>query len=159
MKKYPDGALSNYLFGLDIGDKFRIKGPFPKVGYRPNMAKRIGMVAGGTGITPMLQILEKALPDRDDQTEFSLIYCNQTPEDILLRDRLDDLAERYHKSAQHNTSSLLPLPPPLICTLSLIGCITCLPACLSAVSAYSTSLRTWAPGRSGIRGLDMCPWT
>ena len=34
-----------------------IKGPFPKLKYVPNMKKCIGMMCGGTGITPMLQVL------------------------------------------------------------------------------------------------------
>lgn len=34
-----------------------IKGPFPKLKYVPNMKKCIGMMCGGTGITPMLQVM------------------------------------------------------------------------------------------------------
>ena len=33
-----------------------IKGPFPKLPYTANMKKEIGMMCGGTGITPMLQV-------------------------------------------------------------------------------------------------------
>uniref|UniRef100_A0A7S2SKK2 NADH-cytochrome b5 reductase n=1 Tax=Rhizochromulina marina TaxID=1034831 RepID=A0A7S2SKK2_9STRA len=97
VKRYPDGMMSSHFFGLNVGDKIQVKGPFPKIKYERNMAKRVGMVAGGTGITPMLQVLEHALADSEDNTEFSLIYCNISPEDILLKDRLDDLAERYHR--------------------------------------------------------------
>mmetsp|Transcript_71369 Transcript_71369/g.201298 ORF Transcript_71369/g.201298 Transcript_71369/m.201298 type:complete len:304 (-) Transcript_71369:3750-4661(-) len=96
VKKYPEGSMSTYLFKLDIGDKIKVMGPFPKLTYTPNMVKRVGMIAGGTGITPMLQVLEAALPLKDDDTEFSLVYANISPEDILLKDRLDDLADRYH---------------------------------------------------------------
>lgn len=32
-----------------------VQGPIIKVKYEPNMKEAIGMVAGGTGITPMLQ--------------------------------------------------------------------------------------------------------
>mmetsp|Transcript_71370 Transcript_71370/g.201308 ORF Transcript_71370/g.201308 Transcript_71370/m.201308 type:complete len:279 (-) Transcript_71370:3469-4305(-) len=71
VKKYPEGSMSTYLFKLDIGDKIKVMGPFPKV-------------------------LEAALPLKDDDTEFSLVYANISPEDILLKDRLDDLADRYH---------------------------------------------------------------
>lgn len=34
----------------------QMKGPIPKYPYQPNIKKHIGMVAGGTGITPMLQV-------------------------------------------------------------------------------------------------------
>ncbi len=33
-----------------------MKGPFSKLKYTANMKKSIGMLAGGTGITPMLQV-------------------------------------------------------------------------------------------------------
>jgi predicted ferric reductase len=39
-----------------VGDKVEVKGPFPKIAYTANMKKKIGMIAGGTGITPMLQV-------------------------------------------------------------------------------------------------------
>ena len=44
----------------------------------------VGMLAGGTGITPMYQIVQEALRDTSDKTKFSLIFANQTLEDILL---------------------------------------------------------------------------
>lgn len=41
---------------LQEGDLIEIKGPFPKLPYTANMKKEIGMMCGGTGITPMLQV-------------------------------------------------------------------------------------------------------
>ncbi|KAF1595168.1 UNVERIFIED_CONTAM: NADH-cytochrome b5 reductase 3, partial [Eudyptes robustus] len=40
--------------------------------------KRISLIAGGTGITPILQIMNKSLKDPDDKTEFALLFGNQT---------------------------------------------------------------------------------
>lgn len=53
------------------------------------------MIAGGTGITPMLQIIRAALKNPNDRTKISLIYANVNPEDILLRKELDDLASKH----------------------------------------------------------------
>ena len=53
------------------------------------------MIAGGTGITPMLQITRTALRDSSDKTKFSLIYANVNEEDILLKQELDELAAKY----------------------------------------------------------------
>lgn len=53
------------------------------------------MIAGGTGITPMLQIIRAALKNPFDRTKLSLIYANVAPQDILLRDELDALAAKY----------------------------------------------------------------
>jgi cytochrome-b5 reductase len=59
------------------------------------MSLRIGMIAGGTGITPMLQIIRAALKNPLDVTQMSLIYANVNESDILLRKELDELAAAH----------------------------------------------------------------
>jgi NAD(P)H-flavin reductase len=106
--QFPDGGLmSQHLESLSVGDKIDIKGPIgsfiyngrgqyqTKSGTSNNKnCKRIGMIAGGTGITPMYQIIQSVLNDPEDPTELSLIYANRTEKDILLRNELDDLVKR-----------------------------------------------------------------
>jgi len=53
------------------------------------------MIAGGTGITPMLQIIRAITKNPDDKTTVNLIFANQTEDDILLRDELDYLAAKH----------------------------------------------------------------
>jgi len=53
------------------------------------------MIAGGTGITPMLQVIRAALKNPLDRTKLSLIYANVNPEDILLKKELDELAASH----------------------------------------------------------------
>lgn len=53
------------------------------------------MLAGGTGITPMLQLIRAIIKDPTDETQMSLLYANQTEEDILLRDELDGIAKKH----------------------------------------------------------------
>jgi len=92
VKGYPTGVVSKYLCTLKAGDSVEVKGPFPKLPYTANMKKKIGMVAGGSGITPMLQVIKEILKNPADKTEVTLVFCNQTPADILLRKELDQLA-------------------------------------------------------------------
>lgn len=92
VKGYPSGVVSKHLCSLKAGDMVEVKGPFEKLPYRANMKKRIGMVAGGSGITPMLQVLKEALRNPLDETHFTLIFGNQTPSDILLRQEIQELA-------------------------------------------------------------------
>jgi ferredoxin-NADP reductase len=40
--------------------------------------RRLGMIAGGTGLTPMLQIVKRVLKRKDDTTQLSLVFANQT---------------------------------------------------------------------------------
>lgn len=72
-----------------------MKGPIAKYPYKANCKKAIGMVAGGTGITPMLQVIEEVLRNPADKTKLKLMYANVTEADIILRDRLDALAAKH----------------------------------------------------------------
>ena len=56
--------------------------------------KKIGHIAGGTGITPIYQVLQAALKN-EDNTHHSLVFGNRTVSDILLRDELEALAEAH----------------------------------------------------------------
>lgn len=56
---------------------------------------QIVMLAGGTGITPMLQLIRAILKDPTDETRVSLLYANQTEKDILLREELDEIAKDH----------------------------------------------------------------
>jgi len=96
IKSYPNGVVSKYMDGLKEGDRIEVKGPLPKFKYVPNMKKRIGMVAGGSGITPMLQVIREILKNPQDTTEVHLVYANDTEEDILLRAVLDGLAKKHN---------------------------------------------------------------
>jgi len=89
----PGGVVSRHIHSLRPGvDSLEIKGPFKKLEYTPNMRKRIGMIAGGTGVTPMLQVIREILSNPADSTEVSLVFANVSESDILLRNELDALA-------------------------------------------------------------------
>ena len=75
----------------------KVKGPKGAMVYTPNMVRDFGMIAGGTGITPMLQIIRAILRGRaknggHDRTEVDLLFANVNHEDILLKEDLDQLA-------------------------------------------------------------------
>lgn len=52
-------------------------------------------MSGGTGITPMLQLIRQITRDPKDETKLSLLFANQTEEDILLRDELEEAAKNH----------------------------------------------------------------
>lgn len=96
IKCYPDGKLTGgYLANLQIGDEVKFRGPKGAMRYRRGLCKRIGMLAGGSGITPMYQLIRAICEDERDTTEVSLIYANRTEEDILLRSELEAFARKY----------------------------------------------------------------
>ena len=51
------------------------------------------MVGGGTGITPLFQIIRAICEDATDNTQVSLIYGNRSEPDIMLHEYLDHFAE------------------------------------------------------------------
>ncbi|RWS30200.1 NADH-cytochrome b5 reductase 3-like isoform X1 [Leptotrombidium deliense] len=110
--KFPDGGkMSQYLESMAVGDEMVIRGPNGLINYlrkgqfavkknktsAPEMKyyKNVGMIAGGTGLTPMLQIISHALKDPRDYTKFFLLYANQTEKDIILREDLENLQACY----------------------------------------------------------------
>ncbi|KAK4257376.1 hypothetical protein QN277_006971 [Acacia crassicarpa] len=95
IKVYPEGKMSQHFDSLKPGDVVEVKGPIEKLRYTPNMKKHIGMIAGGTGITPMLQVIEAILKNPDDKTQIQLLYANISPDDILLKQKLDFLAASH----------------------------------------------------------------
>jgi len=115
IKIYPNGAMGQYLKGLDIGKTVDVRGPLGQIEYvspglfeikrkpkenpksyvtKQHRVKTVGMIAGGTGITPMLQIIRQVLKNPNDKTSLSLIFANVTEDDILLRKELDSYADR-----------------------------------------------------------------
>ena len=99
IKVYPDGKLTNgYLAELEPGDEVSFRGPKGAMRYYPGLCKKIGMVAGGTGVTPMFQVIRAICEDDRDTTEVNLIYANRSEHDILLRKELDTFARRYPKN-------------------------------------------------------------
>ncbi|RZF38823.1 hypothetical protein LSTR_LSTR000526 [Laodelphax striatellus] len=110
--KFPDGGkLSQYLENLKIGDNIQVRGPSGRLQYlgkgRFSMkvlrkdpptivkVKKVAMIAGGTGITPMLQLVRYITKDPHDDTKMSLLFANQTEEDILLRPELEEVSAKH----------------------------------------------------------------
>jgi cytochrome-b5 reductase len=96
IKSYPTGNISKYMAGLKVGESIKVKGPKGAMVYQPNMVRHFGMIAGGTGITPMLQVIRAVIRGRaknggTDKTKIDLIFANVNQEDILLKDDLDEL--------------------------------------------------------------------
>ncbi|KPM44081.1 NADH-cytochrome b5 reductase 1 [Neonectria ditissima] len=93
IKSYPQGNISQHFASLKLGQAIRVRGPKGAFVYTPNLVRRFGMIAGGTGITPMIQVMRAILRGRrnGDRTEVDLIFANVTTEDILLKDDLDAL--------------------------------------------------------------------
>nr|XP_033327736.1 NADH-cytochrome b5 reductase 3-like [Megalopta genalis] len=109
--KFPEGGkLSQFLENLKTGATVDFRGPSGRLIYKghgkfsikilkkdPAADYSIVMLAGGTGIAPMLQIVRAIRKDSTHETACSLLYANRTEKDILLRNELDEIARDYPK--------------------------------------------------------------
>ncbi|TXG73423.1 hypothetical protein EZV62_002002 [Acer yangbiense] len=95
IKMYPQGRMSHHFRQLREGDYLAVKGPKGRFKYQPGQVRAFGMLAGGTGITPMFQVARAILENPDDKTNIHLVYANVTFEDILLKEEIDNLAASF----------------------------------------------------------------
>lgn len=92
VKDYPDvGNVSSHICNATVGSTLAVKGCFTKIHVLPNKWNKVGMIAGGSGITPCLQVAEELLSHSQDTTQITLIFCNQDPQAIFLKDHIDKL--------------------------------------------------------------------
>ncbi|KAJ0243736.1 NADH--cytochrome b5 reductase 1 [Hirschfeldia incana] len=95
IKMYPQGRMSHHFREMRVGDHLAVKGPKGRFKYQPGQFRAFGMLAGGSGITPMFQVARAILENPTDKTKVHLIYANVTYEDILLREELQSLTTNY----------------------------------------------------------------
>ncbi|CAM4771431.1 unnamed protein product [Rotaria magnacalcarata] len=95
VKNYPNGLMSKHIHGMKMGDNIQIKGPIPKYPYEANKFQNLVLIAGGTGITPMIQMIEEVVLNPNDKTKITFLFANTSIDDILLREKLDKLTEKY----------------------------------------------------------------
>ncbi|KAK2976724.1 hypothetical protein RJ640_000744 [Escallonia rubra] len=109
IKMYPQGRMSHHFREMRVGDYLAVKGPKGRFRYQPNQVRAFGMLAGGSGITPMFQVARAILENPKDRTKVHLIYANVTEDDILLRSELEGLSSKYPD--RFNVYYVLNQPP------------------------------------------------
>ncbi|TPX60571.1 hypothetical protein PhCBS80983_g01725 [Powellomyces hirtus] len=106
VKVYPHGVMSQYLFKQKPGQRqVKIRGPFGKPLVSPErplslggtdfIPKRIMFIAGGTGITPFLQLLLMTLLPVAEPLRVQVDYNAQMDDELTLR-RNDKVAIKHH---------------------------------------------------------------
>lgn len=134
--KFPQGGkMSQHLESLAIGDTVEVKAtPTGRFAYEGEgvmsqghtvadreknrkKAKQIGMIAGGSGITPMLQVIRHVLKEVEHHHHHNsnnknqshrahphhipklwLLFANRHEADVLLRQELEELAAKHPES-------------------------------------------------------------
>jgi len=118
-EQHPEGGkMSQYLDRIDIGTEVNFSGPIGRIEHLGSGSLNIsgflstspvthihgltqlGLMAVGTGITPMWQLIQAIFENKQDKTEIFLVYGNRHEEDILLRKEIDAM-RRKHPTRLH----------------------------------------------------------
>lgn len=103
LRIYPTGKVTQALYNLKVGDTVDVRGPTGQIRYEgPGVFSKgkkklsgiqhIVCIAGGTGITPCLQITNHVLQDTNDNTHVHILDFNTTFADCMMNDTLTELA-------------------------------------------------------------------
>ncbi|KAH9947042.1 hypothetical protein B0H21DRAFT_856810 [Amylocystis lapponica] len=114
------GKMTTGFHQLQVGDTVELKGPLGSFTWAgpgaavwkgvPRRVRHVGLVCGGSGITPILQVLRSILRDAADGTRVWLLDANKSDADILFRDELRELHARHGEDrfALRHTLSVVP---------------------------------------------------
>tara|TARA_R110002072_G_scaffold303037_1_gene491670 strand:+ start:5579 stop:6607 length:1029 start_codon:yes stop_codon:yes gene_type:complete len=102
IRRVPDGATSQVIHGLQVGDRVEIEGPRGAAHLRPLHAGPMLAVAGGSGLAPILSILASAI-DLGMRQPIRVYLGAREERDLYGRELLDDLA------AQHGDLTVTPV--------------------------------------------------
>ena len=110
VKRVKDGRVSNHIAdNVKVGDVIRTLGPNGRFGTSPDprASRRLVLVAGGSGITPLFSVAQ-ALLAREPATTVDLIYANRNKSHVIFHDELAGLESRHEK---FTVTHVLERPP------------------------------------------------
>ncbi len=97
VRKVPGGAFSGWLHGaLRVGDRVDTLPPQGRFVVPPasGRARHLLLMAGGSGITPMIGIARHVLAHEAD-ARITLVYANRTGASTMFKEEIEDLKNRH----------------------------------------------------------------
>ncbi|AEE51161.1 2Fe-2S iron-sulfur cluster-binding protein [Haliscomenobacter hydrossis] len=97
VKKVKKGVVSTYINeNLEVGQTVDVMQPDGRFtpALNPDQRKTYYLFGAGSGITPLMSILQTIL-EEEPQSAVHLLYGNRNEESILFKDLLDQLLKRY----------------------------------------------------------------
>ncbi|CAM9211586.1 unnamed protein product [Discosporangium mesarthrocarpum] len=102
VKLYPDGAMSGALRSLTPGNDITIQGPHPMGNLNaPPFYKNLVLVAGGTGINPMIQLARNYVISDDQEARearISIVWQVHALQDLYGLEKLEAMQLRFGRS-------------------------------------------------------------
>lgn len=97
VKHIPGGGFSTYaLKKLQVGDEIDVMTPTGRFYTEPSpeRQRRLGLIAAGSGITPVLSILSSVL-EYEPASSATLLYGNRSSASVMFLEELQDLKDRF----------------------------------------------------------------
>ena len=96
-KRVENGYVSKFLNDrAEVGLIVKARGPYGAFYFDESKHERIVLIAGGSGITPMIAML-RYIDDLCIQVNATLIYCVRSQEDVFFNKDLTALKDRLNK--------------------------------------------------------------
>ncbi|XP_030668882.1 NADH-cytochrome b5 reductase-like [Nomascus leucogenys] len=113
IKCYQMGLMSRYVESWRVGDTAFWRRPFGDFFHKPNQYGELLMLAAGTGLAPMVPILQSIIDNEKDETFVTLVGCFKTFESIYLKTFLQEQARFWNVCtffilSQESSSEQLP---------------------------------------------------
>jgi ferredoxin-NADP reductase len=94
VERLPNGEVSPYLTqNVAIGDQLELRGP---IGgwfvWRPQQIEPIQLIAGGSGIVPLMAMIRSRIAGGGGATPFRLLYSVREPGEVFYCDELQALS-------------------------------------------------------------------
>ncbi len=97
VKRIDGGTMSGWLHdNLRAGDELRAMPPAGEFSIEPDpsRSRRVGMIAGGVGITPLLSMAETLLRE-EPGTQVTMLYGSRCRDEVIFHDRLLALSREF----------------------------------------------------------------
>ena len=97
IKMYPHGQMTRHLAEISTGDSLHVSEPLGSFDEtKLTLAKKLILIAAGSGFTPMIKLLCQKLHENKnfkntEKCSITLLLANKTEEDILWKDKLEEL--------------------------------------------------------------------
>ena len=91
------GQVTSAFHSLKEGDELTLRGPYGN-GYPVDFfsGKDVILVTGGCGIPPIASLIEHIISNRNDFGEVHLLYGATTPDDLLMKDRMNEWRKKIN---------------------------------------------------------------
>lgn len=95
VKRYPNGKASTHLHSMAPGQTLLFMAAIKGYQWRQNAHKHIVLIAGGSGITPIYQLLQDIMLNPEDTTAVTLVFGVNNDEDVLFEAQFAQWAKLY----------------------------------------------------------------